>query len=370
MYVYADGSEVGLTTCAPIIKVTESTSEFMGTVCLDVTAGGTLDSYFYFNEFEAAYLLFQKDAAFERRDVEDSSFQESFDQILKMQSSHPDFTYERIGEMKLNKEFVRLYDGNLLQWGEVTLRQTEIDSDESDEELTQASVDVAFHFVVDELSLSIRNVLGDHLPESTEALEINTETEELYSIQLAFFFAASEKINKLKQIQEELVFAVFSKFAIAALVFAICIGTIQIINARRRAQRITKQIIYLYETLEEVVNKREKGKHFQLTYQKSALELNQLHLTFNQVASTLDQATVSSSQGQSKDALLNFSKLYSEFGQFDKNHKHRGVCVANIGSIMLNNGDFIRAEQYLQEAIQNSLNSQMSLEHQLLAMRD
>ena len=58
MYVYADGSEVGLTTCSPIIKVTESTSEFMGTVCLDVTAGGTLDSYFYFNEFEAAYLLF------------------------------------------------------------------------------------------------------------------------------------------------------------------------------------------------------------------------------------------------------------------------------------------------------------------------
>ena len=58
MYVYADGSEVGLTTCAPIIKVTESVSEFMGTVCLDLTAGGTLDSYFYFNEFEAAYLLF------------------------------------------------------------------------------------------------------------------------------------------------------------------------------------------------------------------------------------------------------------------------------------------------------------------------
>ena len=109
-------------------------------------------------------------------------------------------------------------------------------------------------------------------------------------------------------------FAVFSKFAIAALVFAVCIGTIQIINARRKGYRITKQIIYLYETLEEVVNKREQGKHFQLTYQRSARELNELHLTFNQVTSTLSQATVSSSQGQSKDALLNFSKLYSEFG--------------------------------------------------------
>ena len=46
------------------------------------------------------------------------------------------------------------------------------------------------------------------------------------------------------------------------------------------------------------------------------------------------------------------------------------MCVANIGSIMLNNGDYIRAEQYFSEAIQNSLNSKKSFQHQLLTMRD
>jgi len=60
---------------------------------------------------------------------------------------------------------------------------------------------------------------------------------------------------------------------------------------------MTKQIIYLYETLEEVTAKRERGKQFQLTYHKSSQELNELHLTFNQVASTLGQAAASSAQG-------------------------------------------------------------------------
>ena len=94
--------------------------------------------------------------------------------------------------------------------------------------------------MIDELALAIRSVVGDTLTESTEAQETGNETDDLYSMQLAFFFAASEKIDKLKLIQEELVFAVLSKFAIAALVLAICIGTIQIINARSRAERITK----------------------------------------------------------------------------------------------------------------------------------
>ena len=111
---------------------------------------------------------------------------------------------------------------------------------------------------------------------------------------------------------------------------------------------MTKQIIRLYETLQEITEKHTSGTSYQLTYQKSSKELNELHLTFNQVVNTLNTAI---SLGNQKDALPNFAKIYSEFGEFDKNHTHRGTCMANIGSIMLSDGDYIRAQQYFDESI-------------------
>ena len=56
--------------------------------------------------------------------------------------------------MQLNKEFVRLYDGELLLWGEVTLRKSTLDSLD-DGNSTQESVDVTFHFVIDEIHLPV-----------------------------------------------------------------------------------------------------------------------------------------------------------------------------------------------------------------------
>ena len=68
LYIYADGIEYGVTTCAPILRKTESISEFFGAFCLDVTPGGDLNNYFDFGEdkFQASYLLFNIDAAFRR----------------------------------------------------------------------------------------------------------------------------------------------------------------------------------------------------------------------------------------------------------------------------------------------------------------
>ena len=57
---------------------------------------------------------------------------------------------------------------------------------------------------------------------------------------LAFFFEAGEKLTKLQQIQDQLIYDVLKKFAIAALVLALVIGLIQTVNAKRRAKRMTK----------------------------------------------------------------------------------------------------------------------------------
>ena len=38
---------------------------------------------------------------------------------------------------------------------------------------------------------------------------------------------------------------------------------------------------------------------------------------------------------QLAQALLNYAEAYKIFEEFDPKHKHKGVCVANIGSILM-----------------------------------
>ena len=70
----------------PLVRRTGSTSELFAAMCLDVTSGGNLDSYFDFggDKFSAAYFLFNVDAAFKRglEELEISAFKKSFDELL------------------------------------------------------------------------------------------------------------------------------------------------------------------------------------------------------------------------------------------------------------------------------------------------
>ena len=43
---------------------------------------------------------------------------------------------------------------------------------------------------------------------------------------------------------------------------------------------------------------------------------------------------------------MSYSEAYHIFGEFDKDHKERGVCLANIGSIMYQMEDYQKAQDY------------------------
>ena len=60
-------------------------------------------------------------------------------------------------------------------------------------------------------------------------------------------------MKRLESIQDELIYNVLKRFAIAALIITLVIGIFSLHNAQKRAKQMTKQIIYLYETLEEVI---------------------------------------------------------------------------------------------------------------------
>lgn len=62
---------------------------------------------------------------------------------------------------------------------------------------------------------------------------------------------------------------------------------------KRLAYKMTNQIIVLYETLYTISKSRKtkRGEMLELSFNLSSKELNELHLTFNAVARTLNLAT-------------------------------------------------------------------------------
>ena len=82
-----------------------------------------------------------------------------------------------------------------------------------------------------------------------------------------------------------------------------------------------------------------------------------MHLTFNRVVRTINLATQSMStdldEEQLAQALLSYADAYYIYDDFDHNHSQKGVCLANIGSIMYQQRDYQTAMEYYQAAIDN-----------------
>lgn len=94
-----------------------------------MSPGGDLDRYFDFGEdkFSAAYILFNVDAAFRRKDINNSTFKDSFDNIFinSIEENNPNFKVSQATPIQIEREYARLYDGELLTWGQVTVRRQE-----------------------------------------------------------------------------------------------------------------------------------------------------------------------------------------------------------------------------------------------------
>lgn len=117
---------------------------------------------------------------------------------------------------------------------------------------------------------------------------------------------------------------------------------------------MTLQIVQLYETLYEIASERRQDGVVELEYRESSKELNELHLTFNRVAKTLNLASRSMkaqlNERQQAEALLSYADAYHIYSEFDPKHSQKGVCLANIGSIMMQKGEYQRAIEYFSEA--------------------
>ena len=71
---------------------------------------------------------------------------------------------------------------------------------------------------------------------------------------------------------------------------------LSLMRVKRLAKKMTAQIIYLYETLYQInADRKKQTGAVELSFKPSNKELNELHLTFNRVARTINLATQSMS---------------------------------------------------------------------------
>jgi tetratricopeptide (TPR) repeat protein len=119
---------------------------------------------------------------------------------------------------------------------------------------------------------------------------------------------------------------------------------------RKLARKITLQIVRLYETINIFVSNR-SHKTAALSFKKSSRELNDLQITFNNVAKTIQIASQSHKDGEEAQALLNYHEAFTIFSDF-KNFKDQGVCLNNIGSVHLRRHEYQKAYHYFDRASQ------------------
>ena len=106
-----------------------------------------------------------------------------------------------------------------------------------------------------------------------------------------------------------------------------------------KSARVTKSIIHLLETLEDMQSKSKKGKIPVLSFKKATKELNELHRTFNKVIrSTIINRSEQTGEVTEKE-LLQLSEAYYIFKDFGDDEQC-GICLSNIGSIMYQKHDF------------------------------
>ena len=124
---------------------------------------------------------------------------------------------------------------------------------------------------------------------------------------------------------------------------------------------MTRQLIDFYETIEDIV-KSDATKKVDLTYKASCEELNELQLTFNKVAKTINITNKVVKEGEEYHAILDYAEAYHIFEDFE-NQRQMGICLSNIAAIRFSiqeyekaNAGFDKAARFLEEEIiQNDL---------------
>ena len=109
---------------------------------------------------------------------------------------------------------------------------------------------------------------------------------------MAFLQDGRELNERISNSTDQLVQEVLIQVTIIISIITVLLIIAAVWRVKRLAFKMTANIISLYETLYEI-NIERKGKKgaVELSYKETSKELNELHLTFNRVARTINLAS-------------------------------------------------------------------------------
>ena len=112
-------------------------------------------------------------------------------------------------------------------------------------------------------------------------------------MKIAFFIEGTKIAEQIQSLNDTLVKEIFYKVMLVVLLLTILFVIIASLRATNLATRMTAQIIHLYETLYEIASDQNRHGCVELSFKQTSQELNELHLTFNRVARTMNLASLS-----------------------------------------------------------------------------
>jgi len=107
-------------------------------------------------------------------------------------------------------------------------------------------------------------------------------------LKVAFFVNGSSIIKQINELNDALVKEVFDQALYAFMIGTAILIVLGVLRVKRLAYKMTAQIIFLYETLYQIASDRKRKGAVELSFKHTCKELNELHLTFNRVARTIN----------------------------------------------------------------------------------
>ena len=135
-------------------------------------------------------------------------------------------------------------------------------------------------------------------------------------MKFSFFWDGTDMLAEAARERKEVMNSARLYIALPILVFTGVFFLVGIFAVKRTSDQITRGIIHLYETLKEIADQKKEQKTSVLSFKKSALELNELHRTFNKIAKTMMLASSGMKENKEK-AMLNYCEAYHIFKEFN-----------------------------------------------------
>jgi len=174
-------------------------------------------------------------------------------------------------EITLRKDEARLFnETERITWGEVVATKTSTGEKET------------LLFIASDLIVKFPNPKAQIL--SPNDPDFKTNGEKKYK--LIFFSNESDLIKEVAKLKSDLRNEVLAQFVSFLIVFMVIFCVIMTFLLFRLANAITRPVIELYELIRHIVTEG-KGKKRKLSFKRTNDELNNLHLTFNRIATTL-----------------------------------------------------------------------------------